>query len=69
MKTSNFTSNLSLPFQIDPTPATDTLTAFGGLPLVAGGWRLAAGGTDLSVARYAAECDPTSPSQTTEAGF
>jgi hypothetical protein len=39
MKTPNFTSNLSLPFQIDPTPATDTLTAFGGLPLVAQTYR------------------------------
>ncbi|MEK7747560.1 MAG: hypothetical protein AAB300_00570, partial [Nitrospirota bacterium] len=39
MKTPTLTPNLSLPFQIDPTPATDRLTAFGGLPLVAQTYR------------------------------
>ena len=28
-----------LPFQLDPEPATETLTAFGGLPLVAQTYR------------------------------
>ncbi|MEK7747809.1 MAG: hypothetical protein AAB300_01865, partial [Nitrospirota bacterium] len=39
MKTPIVPPHLSLPFQIDPTPATDTLTAFGGLPLVAQAYR------------------------------
>jgi hypothetical protein len=35
MKTPDTTPNPLLPFQLDPEPATETLTAFGGLPLVA----------------------------------
>lgn len=35
MKTPNTPPNPLLPFQLDPEPATETLTAFGGLPLVA----------------------------------
>jgi hypothetical protein len=35
MKTPDTTRNPLLPFQLDPEPATETLTAFGGLPLVA----------------------------------
>jgi hypothetical protein len=35
MKTPHISPNRLLPFQLDPDPATDTLTAFGGLPLVA----------------------------------
>jgi hypothetical protein len=39
MKTSDTTPNPLLPFQLDPEPATETLTAFGGLPLVAQTYR------------------------------
>jgi hypothetical protein len=35
MKTPDTPPNPLLPFQLDPEPATETLTAFGGLPLVA----------------------------------
>ena len=35
MTTPDTTPHPLLPFQLDPEPATDTLTAFGGLPLVA----------------------------------
>lgn len=39
MNTPNTTSAPLLPFQLDPEPATETLTAFGGLPLVAQTYR------------------------------
>jgi hypothetical protein len=39
MKTPDTTLNPLLPFQLDPEPATETLTAFGGLPLVAQTYR------------------------------
>ena len=39
MHTPNTTPNPLLPFQLDPDPATETLTAFGGLPLVAQAFR------------------------------
>lgn len=50
MKTSDTTPNPLLPFQLDPEPATETLTAFGGLPLVAQTYRSL--GLPESVARH-----------------
>lgn len=50
MKTSDTTPNPLLPFQLDPDPATETLTAFGGLPLVAQTYRSL--GLPESVARH-----------------
>jgi len=35
MKPSDFTPHALLPFQLNPEPAIETLTACGGLPLVA----------------------------------
>jgi len=52
MKTPDTTSNPLLPFQLDPEPATETLTAFGGLPLVAQTCRSL--GLPQSVARHLA---------------
>lgn len=39
MKTPDLTPNPLLPFHLDPEPAPDTLTAFGGLPVVAQTYR------------------------------
>lgn len=50
MKTPKTTSNLLLPFRIDPKPANDTLTAFGGLPIVAQTFRSL--GLPQSVAKH-----------------
>jgi len=50
MKTPNPTPNPLLPFQLDSEPAPDTLTAFGGLPLVAQTYRSL--GLPQSVARH-----------------
>ncbi|MEK7760249.1 MAG: hypothetical protein AAB433_01590 [Nitrospirota bacterium] len=50
MKTPNPTPTPLLPFQLDPEPATETLTAFGGLPLVAQTCRSL--GLPQSVARH-----------------
>jgi len=50
MKTPNPTPNPLLPFQLDSEPVTDTLTAFGGLPLVAQTCRSL--GLPQSVARH-----------------
>lgn len=50
MKTPDTTPNPLLPFQLDSEPATDTLTAFGGLPLVAQTCRSL--GLPQSVARH-----------------
>jgi len=50
MHTPNTTPNPLLPFQLDPDPATETLTAFGGLPLVAQTFRSL--GLPQSVARH-----------------
>jgi hypothetical protein len=50
MKTPDTTPNPLLPFQLDPDPATETLTAFGGLPLVAQTFRSL--GLPQSVARH-----------------
>lgn len=50
MMTSDTTPNPLLPFQLDPDPATETLTAFGGLPLVAQTYRSL--GLPESVARH-----------------
>jgi hypothetical protein len=49
-KTPDTTPNPLLPFQLDPDPATETLTAFGGLPLVAQTYRSL--GLPQSVARH-----------------
>lgn len=50
MKTPDITPNPLLPFPLDPEPATETLTAFGGLPLVAQTYRSL--GLPQSVARH-----------------
>lgn len=50
MKTPHALPNPLLPFQLDSEPATDTLTAFGGLPLVAQTYRSL--GLPQSVARH-----------------
>lgn len=50
MKTPDTTSTPVLPFQLDPEPATETLTALGGLPLVAQTFRSL--GLPQSVARH-----------------
>jgi len=50
MKTPDTTPDPLLSFQLDPEPATDTLTAFGGLPLVAQTFRSL--GLPQSVARH-----------------
>jgi hypothetical protein len=49
-KAPDTTPNPLLPFQLDPDPATETLTAFGGLPLVAQTYRSL--GLPQSVARH-----------------
>lgn len=50
MKTPDTLPNSLLPFQLDPEPATETLTALGGLPLVAQTFRSL--GLPQSVARH-----------------
>lgn len=50
MHTSDAPPNPLLPFQLDPEPTTETLTAFGGLPLVAQTFRSL--GLPQSVARH-----------------